>query len=128
MGQFTNMFASFLNLNALPVPMLRQVSGVRPLWLEMGGYLACVETEKERQFLANLANGKVLWVGGSDAKQEGQLVWLNGKRVVLKHVDNSVARDYLGLNRGGVLHSRRMSGVEDFTIKRTQGFICEWNR
>lgn len=96
---------------------------------EMGGYLACVETAKERQFLANRANGKVLWLGGGDAKQEGRPVWLNGKRVVLRLVDNTPIRDYIAFNRGGTLSCRRMSGEEqDFPQKKTQGFICEWNR
>ncbi|MFP4105107.1 MAG: lectin-like protein [Phycisphaerae bacterium] len=45
-----------------------------------GGYLACIESEKEQQFIADLADGRYLSLGGTDEDEEGRWVWINGSK------------------------------------------------
>ena len=96
---------------------------------ELGGYLACVETEKERKWLANLKKNKVLWVGGHDEKEEGKLRWINGKRVSLETSRNSKSYDYIALNAPGKLQFRPNHGLTpEIPQKLVHGFICEWEK
>ncbi|MFP6855021.1 MAG: C-type lectin domain-containing protein [Opitutales bacterium] len=94
---------------------------------EMGGYLACAETDKERKFLHRLKGKRVVWSGGSDNAQEGKFVWLNGKKVTLRVRDNNPERNKLILAPDGVLCARHGRGTfNNFKVKKSQGFICEW--
>jgi len=44
----------------------------------MGGYLACIETSEEDQFILRLCQGNDAWLGGTDEENEGDWRWLTG--------------------------------------------------
>ena len=44
----------------------------------MGGYLACIETKEENDFVTELAAGKEPWIGLNDVRKEGEWRWVNG--------------------------------------------------
>ena len=44
----------------------------------LGGYLACVDSGAEQTFIARLAEGRYLSLGGTDDGHEGQWRWING--------------------------------------------------
>lgn len=44
----------------------------------MGGYLACIESAEEQAFIAELADGRYLYLGGTDEDEEGEWRWVNG--------------------------------------------------
>ena len=45
---------------------------------EMGGYLACIETKAEQDFITKLAEGRYLYLGATDEKRESDWRWING--------------------------------------------------
>jgi hypothetical protein len=47
--------------------------------VERGGYLACIETEAEQEFLAKLlGEDRYAFLGASDTEEEGEFRWING--------------------------------------------------
>ncbi len=44
----------------------------------MGGHLATITSREEQHFLADLADGRYLYLGGSDEAEEGRWVWIDG--------------------------------------------------
>ncbi|NWX19669.1 CL17A protein, partial [Aegotheles bennettii] len=50
----------------------------------VGAHLAIVDTEQENKFLANhIMNDRVFWLGMTDAHQEGDWQWVNGRSLSL---------------------------------------------
>ncbi len=49
---------------------------------EMGGYLACVETDEEHAFVKKLAEGNRVWLGGRSGK-DAKWSWMNGEPLTL---------------------------------------------
>lgn len=45
---------------------------------KMGGYLCCIESQAEQEFIAKLAAGRYLYLGGTDEATEGEWEWING--------------------------------------------------
>ena len=45
----------------------------------LGGYLACVTSEAEKNFIQSIIEGKSIWLGGSDVEEERNWTWLTGE-------------------------------------------------
>ena len=95
----------------------------------MGGRLACIETDEEKTFLADLkGNGKVVWVGAQRVSPD-TWEWLNGKSFDPSKLGRKSPPgcDYVALHKKQTLHSRPVSGHDDrYPVKDIQGYICEW--
>ncbi|MEM9281549.1 MAG: C-type lectin domain-containing protein [Verrucomicrobiota bacterium] len=96
---------------------------------KMGGYLACVETQEEDQFLIGLLDkdGKAnrYWLGGESRGNESRARWINGEPFTytsFQKPDND-PNPYLAylVNRQWAWRNNEPS----LTVK---GFICEWAR
>jgi hypothetical protein len=88
----------------------------------MGGYLACIETKEEDDFITKLCNGKDLWLGGTDEEREGDWRWVNGAPVEYKNArfDN---------HEGGQHHAMFWAPGnrwDDHNAGARMGFVCEW--
>jgi hypothetical protein len=100
----------------------------------MGGRLACVETDELRERLAALkgvgspsrpGNGKIIWVGGFQ-NQDGTFSWLNGNPFHgfgKKDPNNWRVLFMIGETFGYRPNSGKATNV---AIPYVQGFICEW--
>ena len=97
----------------------------------MGGYLACIETREEQQFLACLAKGLYLWLGGTDERKEGEWHWVNGSpfsyTAWMDGQPNNWGGDenYLATYDCGEWQDAADEGKGAWM---PTGFICEWER
>ena len=97
----------------------------------MGGHLACIETDAEKAFLAELkGHGKVVWLGAQ--RLEGDTwKWINGKPLdyrELKGHGHDPGYDYVGFHAGTGLNARPLDGhAPGMSVKDIEGFICEWD-
>jgi hypothetical protein len=97
----------------------------------MGGYLACIETEKEQAFIAELADGQYLSLGATDEKEEDTWTWINGAEFVpfgwMGGQPNNYGDDehYLATYDGGEWVD---VSVEGQAFWMPTGFICEWDK
>lgn len=98
---------------------------------KMGGYLACITSESEQAFLAELADGRYLYLGGTDEKQEGTWRWIDGSdwkyESWLPGQPNNWGGDenYLATYDGGDWVDVAAEG-DGFWMP--YGFVCEWDR
>jgi len=87
----------------------------------MGGYLACVESKEEDQFINQLCNGKDAWLGGTDEEWEGDWRWVNGAPMKYKN-----ARfDNLGIQHHMIYYAAGNRWDVESAGQRL-GFVCEW--
>ncbi len=89
---------------------------------ELGGMLACAETEEELEHLRGLVDGWT-WVGAADAAAESQWEWLSGDEVSVEWAgnqpDNANGREHAAaLKKSGELHDRHAF--------EHSAFLCEW--
>jgi len=95
----------------------------------MGGYLCCIESEAEQKFVTTLANGRYLYLGGTDEAREGEWAWINGSPFVytcwMGGQPNNWGGDenYLATYDEGEWVDVAAEG-DGFWMPT--GFICEW--
>ena len=46
--------------------------------ITLGGHLASVHSDKEKDFILGLSSTKQFWIGGNDEETEGEWVWTDG--------------------------------------------------
>ncbi|MHC5182778.1 MAG: redoxin domain-containing protein, partial [Planctomycetota bacterium] len=98
---------------------------------EMGGYLACITSPEENEFIVNLAKetpyppSTCCWIGGKENDWGAFARWVSGEPLKMSdHVVNENPRElYLNLR----LHSGNWEDYPD-TGERSGGqwFVCEW--
>lgn len=98
---------------------------------ESGGYLACVETAEEQEFIARLAAGRYLFLGGTDEAAEDRWAWVNGAPFSCSfwmsgqpnNYDGN--ENYLAAYEGGEWIDVAGEG-EGYWMP--VGYLCEWER
>lgn len=93
----------------------------------MGGYLVCVETPEEDQFIAALRQGEDVWIGGTDEEHEGDWRWLTGNRMDYKNRSYPAFFD----SAAGIQHHLiiGMGGQwDDREAGARFNYVCEWGR
>ena len=93
---------------------------------EMGGYLACIENAFENRFVAKLAAGRTVHVGGTDEGTTGKWRWIDGGRMRYANwapgMPNGVGHQhYLWITAGGTWDDVHDPYPGD-------GFVCEWDK
>ncbi len=97
----------------------------------MGGYLACIETAAEQEFISRLADGRYLFLGGTDEAEENVWVWVNGSPWEYTNWMDGQPNNYGGEEHylatydGGEWVDVAAEG-HDFWMPT--GFICEWEK
>ena len=111
---------------------------MRDRCLKMGGHLAYIETPEEHNFIYNLIRsfGKITdlrkvhyaFIGGSDAKQEGQWRWLNGEKINWFNWGHNEPgnhkpelEDFLGIQMDGTWCDASL-----YFKNHKYLFVCEW--
>ena len=111
---------------------------MRDRCLKMGGHLAYIETPEEHNFIYNLIRsfGKITdlrkvhyaFIGGSDAKQEGQWRWLNGEKINWFNWGHNEPgnhkpelEDFLGIQMDGTWCDASL-----YFKNHRYLFVCEW--
>lgn len=98
---------------------------------EMGGYLVCIETDKEQEFVCKLADGRYLSLGATDEANEETWVWVNGAKwdftCWMGGQPNNYGGDehYLATYDGGEWVDVASEGGGFWM---PTGFICEWDK
>jgi hypothetical protein len=98
---------------------------------KVGGYLACIETEAEQDFIAELADGAYLSLGATDEAEEDDWRWINGSQwqftAWMDGQPNDYGGDehYLATYDGGEWVDVAVEG-SDFWMPT--GYICEWDK
>jgi hypothetical protein len=96
-----------------------------------GGYLACIETKAEQEFIAKLADGRYLSLGATDEGQEDTWVWVNGAKFGYSCWMSGQPNNY-----GGNEHYLATYDGGDWVdvaddgggFWMPTGYICEWER
>ena len=92
---------------------------------ELGGYLACIETEDEQSFLKKIAGEYKTWLGGSSG-DTNKWIWMNGSPMTFKGWDAGQPDNGANCNQQFWPAS---SGWHDIPVGSTEypaGFVCEW--
>ena len=100
----------------------------------MGGYLACLESESENQFMAASIGPGEPWIGGWDPERRGRWKWVNGNAITHRNW----ARPPTGAPKDGPYYMViRISGTRANTgtwipmpgedYRNGRAFICEWD-
>ncbi len=101
----------------------------RQICNSLGGYLCCVETAEEQEFIAGLADGRYLSLGATDKEAEGEWKWINGApfdyTAWMSGQPNNYGSEehYLATYDEGLWVDVATEG-RDFWMPT--GFICEW--
>jgi len=96
------------------------------------GQLVCIETAAEAQFVARLARGNRVWLGGF-RNARGQWMWVNGKPITVKfwspgRPDNAGGiENHLEVDPKGTWDDVRKDG-NPRSIHAVLGYICEWEK
>lgn len=90
---------------------------------EMGGYLACCETQQEADFVRSLCGDVQSWVGASS--ESGKWLWVNGEPMNLR---SSISLDddpsEFGASLMYVPNAKRFA---DSNAGYRIGYVCEWD-
>ncbi|MBX2853223.1 MAG: C-type lectin domain-containing protein [Phycisphaeraceae bacterium] len=99
---------------------------------ELGGYLVCLNSGKERRFVHQLRgeNPRTIWLGATDRQTEGKWVWLDGTDKYWVW-DTDEPNDSLNNEDfGSLLPDGRMNDLPDrgtgSRIHTPEGYVCEW--
>ncbi len=96
---------------------------------ELGGYLACIETEAEQKFIAKLANDEYLSLGATDEAEEGEWKWVNGAPFTYKAWMDGQPNNYGGVENYLATYDYGEwvdVAVEGDDFWMPTGYICEW--
>ncbi len=104
--------------------------GARDYCRDLGGHLATIGSEQEQRFIAQLADGRYLYLGATDEDEEGTWVWIDGTAFDYTswfggQPNNWSDEDYLATYDDGDWVDVHAEG-EGFWMPI--GFICEWDR
>jgi hypothetical protein len=99
----------------------------------MGGYLACISSMEENEFICNLATSNAFpvytcaWIGAWEDVQSSEWKWINGERVTLEEnmiIDVSVYENRLNLR---LATGKWEDYAECGESPGQQWFVCEWD-
>jgi len=97
---------------------------------EMGGYLVCVESREENDFLRTFAKGQSIWLGATDEAQEGVWRWVNGSKFTYADWFRTEPNNYRKNEHYLEVSPNFGSKWEWFDATaeghKIDGFICEW--
>ena len=98
----------------------------------LGGHLAYVETQEENSFILGLTQkfgvtSGGIWLGGTDEKNEGDWLWLNGKPIINAFwAGGQPGRgNYLLMFCGKTAQSSKGYWIVDIS-KGESPVVCEW--
>ena len=94
----------------------------------IGGHLATSTSAEKNEFLASLADGATVWLGGTDAQEEGNWKWVTGEEWSYTNwypgnPDNAYAEGQHYL----VLNYKTKGKWDDSGAASTRGYICEFD-
>ncbi len=95
---------------------------------DLGGYLACVETEAEQQFLVKVSRGQEAWIGGR-MTVGNRWTWINGAPA---NYSNWNPGQPDGRGKGGMpedclmMMSKHGKWNDSIEARGLNVFICEW--
>jgi len=95
----------------------------------MGGYLVCVESKEEAEFIRWMVGGKSIWLGATDEVKEGEWKWVNGKPFTYKNWRDDQPENHVGVEHYLQLFDQ-VNGAQwnDAPEHLKYFFICEWER
>jgi hypothetical protein len=97
----------------------------------LGGMLACIESEAEQRFIAKLANGRYLYLGGTDESEEGKFVWLSCAPFTYTSWMDGQPNNYGGNENYLATYDNGEwvdVAAEGDGFWMPTGFICEWSK
>lgn len=96
---------------------------------QMGGYLACITSRREHEFVTGLVKGRAAWIGGTDAQSEGTWRWLTGEPFEFQAWLPNEPNDTYGREDAlayGNLEGGLVTGWNDWLPDGRIAFVCEW--
>lgn len=96
----------------------------RTFCVNLGGYLASVDTAVENNYVGGIAGGTSVWIGATDEVSEGTWRWVSGEAMT-----NTFWAGGEPNNHAGVEHYAAFSGGSwvDYNATSTMSYVCEWN-
>jgi hypothetical protein len=93
---------------------------------DMGGYLACIESPEENEFLHELAKRHHAWIGLT-RQSDNAWAWIDGSKLRYRNwTPGEPNNTSAGESAGEIIAS---GGWNDASLSRpeNQGFLCEWD-
>ena len=92
-----------------------------------GGYLACIGSEDENNFVAGLTAGRSAWLGGRIKPGGKEWVWLSGEEFKMDRWETGQPS---GGEQERSLHILPNGCWNDASpsFSAIEGFVCEWDR
>ncbi len=103
----------------------------RRLCEQMGGYLACIDSPDEQEFIAALADGRYLYLGGTDEDNEGLWAWINDDDFIYTCWMSGQPNNYGGDENYLATYDKGEwvdVAAEGDGFWMPTGYICEWDR
>ncbi len=92
----------------------------------IGGYLACVGSKEEDEFLIHLSKGQDVWLGATDDVKEGTWKWVNGEP--FKYANWGGSFDNSDGSQHWLMYWGRNKKWDDNSSGKRLYFICEWEK
>jgi hypothetical protein len=94
-----------------------------------GGLLACIESAAEQAFIAELCDGRYLYLGATDEGEEGTWVWVNGSPWDFTAWLRGQPNNYFGTEHYLATYDEGKwvdVAAEGKGFWMPTGYICEW--
>ena len=96
-----------------------------------GGYLACIESEQEQQFIKKFVDDRYLSLGATDEKEEGEWRWVNGAKWDYTAWMGGQPNNYAGSEHYLATYDDGLwvdVADEGYDFWMPVGYICEWEK
>jgi len=97
---------------------------------ERGGYLVVVNDQAEADFIAELCDGRYMYLGATDDAKEGEWRWIDGTEWSFTHWMDGQPNDYSGKENYLATYDDGEWVDVDHSgsgFWMPTGYICEWN-
>lgn len=97
---------------------------------DLGGFLATVNSQAEHDMIVSMSGRRELWLGGTDARKEGQWEWITGEAFPFQAWDRGQPDNRGGGGEDRLCYVGRVLAWRDQADAPPgiDGFVCEWDR
>lgn len=95
--------------------------------VRLGGHLARVKDAETQKFVAELADGILLWLDGSDEEVEGLWKWSNGEKLPFTHWGASEPNNTRGAEHQIIIGLEGKWNDVRENSSQVPGFIVQWD-
>jgi hypothetical protein len=92
------------------------------------GYLVCINSREENDFVHELTGGKAAWLGATDEGHERRWKWVSGEPFSYRRWKRGEPTNSLGREHWLAMASDGLWNDVTYHNGTIEGFVCEWDR